>query len=223
MGAGSAYDDVCASRNEINDAESFCLAASEGQLSVDRGSAAFCLPSQQKPPVLLGLGLRSVDFRESHDVSFFVDISSYLPWILKNKNVLKTTVDFNEEKKAVQRIVGGRDASPGEFPYAVSVWPRSFIHQCDGTLIAPRHVLTTASCVLPVIRKPYRILSFIGDIYIVDGRADDAETIAARRVLIHPDVKKGTDLAIIVLSEPSKAHPINLPTEGECCCINRDV
>ena len=130
-------------------------------------------------------------------------------------------VGFSNGNISVPFIIGGRDAGPGEFPYAVSVWPSGFIHQCNGALISPRHVLTAAAHLLPFIRKPYRIHSLIGDIHLVKGRADDAERIVAEKVIIHPDLKDGTDLAIIVLKTPSTATPINLPTEGACCCIRR--
>ena len=45
-----------------------------------------------------------------------------------------------------QRIVGGSDASQGEFPWMVSITRRGG-HFCGGTLITKNHVLTAGHCI----------------------------------------------------------------------------
>ena len=44
-------------------------------------------------------------------------------------------------------VVGGQDASPGEYPYVAHILiDRAF--QCTGTLVTPTHVVTAAHCVV---------------------------------------------------------------------------
>ncbi len=44
-------------------------------------------------------------------------------------------------------IVGGEDAAPGEFPYAVTVqFKADSFHVCGGAILDDDHVLTTAAC-----------------------------------------------------------------------------
>ena len=49
------------------------------------------------------------------------------------------------------RIIGGKPAFPGQFPWAVSLRKRvgitdKFEHHCAGSLITARHVVTAAHC-----------------------------------------------------------------------------
>lgn len=44
-------------------------------------------------------------------------------------------------------IVGGRDARPGKFPYIVSIRDYSSMeHNCGGSIISDKHILTAAHC-----------------------------------------------------------------------------
>ncbi|RWS26030.1 Clotting factor B-like protein [Leptotrombidium deliense] len=53
-------------------------------------------------------------------------------------------------KKNRYRIVGGTEAYPGEFPWSAALFSKSLdgrlVHECGGTIISDRHILTAAHC-----------------------------------------------------------------------------
>lgn len=65
-------------------------------------------------------------------------------------------------KNAV-RIVGGRESSVNEFPFAVALLTDRGFHFCGGSIIGPSHVLTAAHCTAPVIKAQGTILVLAGD------------------------------------------------------------
>lgn len=54
---------------------------------------------------------------------------------------------FKGPDKASPRIVGGDEATPGEFPWIVSLQSTSGSHFCGASLIADKYVLTAAHCI----------------------------------------------------------------------------
>ena len=53
----------------------------------------------------------------------------------------------NKNEESSTRIIGGRDAIQGRYPYTVSIQrASSLLHFCSGSLIAPDLVLTAAGC-----------------------------------------------------------------------------
>ena len=45
------------------------------------------------------------------------------------------------------RVIGGKDAKPGQWPWNVAVWRNGKFAACGGVLINSEFVLTSAACV----------------------------------------------------------------------------
>jgi len=106
-----------------------------------------------------------------------------------------------------QGIVGGTQASEGEFPWFVAFDP---LVMCGGSLIAPDRVLTAAHCV--VGGPPSSVL--VGPTNINDG-----EQIDVLCASYHPDFRVGirgdlfNDIAVLKLASNSTAQPVTLNSD----------
>lgn len=112
----------------------------------------------------------------------------------------------NQELKPF--IVGGVEATVGEFPYMVSLQNSS--HFCGGSLIAPTWVLTAAHCVRG--STPRKVV--IGAHDLKD--AAQAEEHTVKRVVSHPSYNARTtnyDFALLELNTPSAMPVVALGTQ----------
>lgn len=101
---------------------------------------------------------------------------------------------------ASSRIVGGQNASQGEFPWLVSV-RRGSAHQCGGTLVNSRWVLTAAHCLCSggqvVSSRSVRVAVGAHDL-----RTDGPTPLSVDRLVLHPDYSCRAyhhDLALLLL------------------------
>ncbi|WP_413612699.1 S1 family serine peptidase [Bdellovibrio sp. HCB-110] len=115
----------------------------------------------------------------------------------------KSTNDFQT------KIVGGVEATAGEFPFIVSLHGSFGGHFCGASLIKKNWVLTAAHCV-----KGSSIKNVV--IGLHDQRnASKAENIRPKRVIPHPqydDNNADFDFALIELSKDSQFEPIAINT-----------
>ncbi|KAJ8945719.1 hypothetical protein NQ314_009081 [Rhamnusium bicolor] len=117
------------------------------------------------------------------------------------------------------RIVGGRDAQRGQFPFQVSVQfctRGACQHACGGVIVQPSTVITAAHCFTnaPALGS-YKIIA--GILSLNDDNPERQEVLA-KYVLIHPQYQGGVnphDIAIVKLANPlsfsSSVGPALLP------------
>ncbi|KAE8742665.1 hypothetical protein FOCC_FOCC011794 [Frankliniella occidentalis] len=117
------------------------------------------------------------------------------------------------------RIVGGLEASPGQFPYQVGI----FIEKgpiikrgtsfCGGSILSERIVMTAAHCT-PQVRDTLKITVYAGALSI---RRDESPKITVDAFYAHERFSKDllNDIALLHLSSRlefnDRIQPINLP------------
>ena len=134
-----------------------------------------------------------------------------------------------------QAIVGGNDASPGEYPYVAHITiDRAF--QCTGTLVTPTHVVTAAHCgsisgptmftSVPIGQPGQLIELSIGahqtpQPYLDAGYngESDGEEHVGKTVSVAPGYlgvsSVYSDVSVIELDRPSAKTPIKIAGAGE--------
>lgn len=98
------------------------------------------------------------------------------------------------------RIIGGREATKGKWPWQVAVLNKFREPFCGGTLITPQFVLTAAHCV----RRRLYIRSGEHDLLLDEG---SEQQIRVREIYVHPDYDPETvdnDIALLQLRSPLK-------------------
>jgi len=129
--------------------------------------------------------------------------------------------DSVQESQFPWRIVGGEDATPGEFPWQISMVRPDGAHGCGGTIINDQWVLTAAHC--PTLIGEFSLLLGLHDY----RKKTDSMQFEAEKTIIYPgfDVDKyweGIDIALIKLDRKldfdganKNLKPVNLATLAE--------
>jgi secreted trypsin-like serine protease len=115
-------------------------------------------------------------------------------------------------------VVGGNDASPGEYPAVAQVSYGVF--SCTGTLIAPDTVLTAGHCSsvdAGVVGTPVTWPAQLIDVRIGGHRAGEGERVPVSRVVAHQNylATMGYDISLLKLSRASTKAPAKVAGSGE--------
>ncbi|KAE8621369.1 hypothetical protein XENTR_v10004799 [Xenopus tropicalis] len=119
-------------------------------------------------------------------------------------------------KNVGNRIVGGSQASLGDWPWQVSLQFNER-HICGGSIITPNYILTAAHCVEGVYSSPYPWTVYVGSLYKSTG----GTRYSVKSLIGHQnyDTKtKNNDIALMRLKSPitltSTVQPVCLPNAG---------
>jgi trypsin len=110
-------------------------------------------------------------------------------------------------------IVGGHDASPGEYPAVAQISYGAFL--CTGTLIDPDTVLTAGHCSSvtgAAVSSPISWPAPLIDVTIGSYRDGDGEPAKVSKVTIPPQylITSGNDVSILKLTKPSSKTPVKV-------------
>lgn len=106
------------------------------------------------------------------------------------------------------RIVGGVEATPGEYPFMASL-QKSGRHFCGGSLVAKSWILTAAHCVKSASASSLTVK--LGLHKTSDTRG--VEKFGVKKIITHPDYSSWSsthDYALLKLDGESRLEPIQL-------------
>jgi secreted trypsin-like serine protease len=115
-------------------------------------------------------------------------------------------------------VVGGSDASPGEYPAVAEITFGPFL--CTGTLITPNWVLTAGHCsniTAGTVASPASWPPPLINVRVGGVTQDDGERLGVSRVVMHPDylLTSGYDISLLQLSSSSTMAPTPVAGAGE--------
>jgi secreted trypsin-like serine protease len=115
-------------------------------------------------------------------------------------------------------VVGGNDASPGEYPSVAEITFGPFL--CTGTLITPNWVLTAGHCsniTAGTVASPASWPTALISVRVGGVTQSDGERRGVSRVVMHPDylLTSGYDISLLQLSSSSTMAPTQVAGAGE--------
>jgi len=124
------------------------------------------------------------------------------------------------------RIVGGRTAAPGEFPWQVSLQPWKGIHSCGGTIWDEEWIITAAHCFPDISNSPdispFNQWTVRVGMWNITSTTEKTQDIKIDQIFNHPGFnpespESGNDIALIKLKGKIS---FNDPFAGPACLPN---
>lgn len=126
------------------------------------------------------------------------------------------------DRPETPRIVGGRDALPGEWCWQVALVNSQNQYLCGGALIGTQWILTAAHCITNMVRNSEEIFIRVGDFDLQNPKmSPSAQTVKVSTTYIHHNHNGQTldnDIALLRMEEPVDVNDfvclVCLPTRG---------
>jgi len=132
-----------------------------------------------------------------------------------------TLISASPAGEVIPLIVGGVEATAGEFPYMIDIKRPS--HTCGASLVNAHWVVTAAHCTQSAVSS-YTVVA--GDHNINENEGTE-QTRTIERIVNHPSYSPGTyenDISLMKVSTPfnltSRIQPVALPASGFLPTIN---
>src|SRR3954451_17759911 len=115
-------------------------------------------------------------------------------------------------------VVGGNNASPGEYPSVADVTFGPFL--CTGTLVTPNWVLSAGHCgsvTGAAVASPAGWPPQLINVRIRGGSPSDGQQRSVSQVIVHPDylLTSGYDISLLRLSQSSTMSTTQVAGPGE--------
>jgi secreted trypsin-like serine protease len=117
-----------------------------------------------------------------------------------------------------QAIIGGTEATPGEYPWQVQLRIPGYAHWCGGSIIDDDWVVTAAHCVAGKTAADFTVRAGLHRRTAPDG---NVQVRTVSRIVSHPSYNPSTienDVALLQLASPltytPRVQPIALRTTG---------
>ncbi|XP_066995475.2 trypsin-1 [Anabrus simplex] len=128
--------------------------------------------------------------------------------------VLQTCVSGRRARFRGGKIVGGRNARVGEFPYQISLQRKYYFgdgaqHICGGAIIDEHHVLTAGHCVYGQFQTELRVVA--GVLNVTDALEPARVNLTLAQIYLHEGFVYETLLNDIALIRVDGGFPLNSP------------
>jgi len=113
-----------------------------------------------------------------------------------------------DERELQERIVGGRLVNDNRYDWIVSIQNKFGYHDCGGSLIHPRIVLTAAHCLSSKARDMKLVM---GKRNLKNSDTSRVERRTVARIIRHPSYNYATDendIALLVFTKPIDSKPL---------------
>ncbi|XP_076057511.1 trypsin-1-like [Oratosquilla oratoria] len=108
----------------------------------------------------------------------------------------------------LNKIVGGEDATPGEFPYQISFQDNSWgfiFHFCGGSVYNENYIVTAGHCVYGKNYDNPSNLQITAGEHNLDKEEGNEQSVKVEKIILHEDYDTWTvsnDISLLKLAEP---------------------